>query len=247
MPSENRPAPYYPPYPPPPVTTRLRIFPVRTRGGTGCCCLDCLCDCGCCVLSCVLQIIFSILIFIGLIILVFWLIVHPHVLKFHTTDASLTQFSLSSNSTANSNNTLLFNLSLNFTVRNPNRHIGVYFDQIEINAYYHDQSFSTASLDPFYQGHKNKTDLGPVVFKGQSTLVVGSDLVSDYDGEKSNGVFEIDVTLHLKVRFKLGLFKTGRYKPKVECDLKIPLSGGNATSSSSSGQSFQATKCHYDL
>ncbi|GAB4856292.1 hypothetical protein Ancab_014220 [Ancistrocladus abbreviatus] len=230
-----------PPPQPPPLTTHLRLFPTRTRGGTGCWCLDCLCDCGCCVLSCVLQIIFSILVFIGLIILVVWLIVRPHALKFHASDASLTQFSLSSST--NSNSTLLFNLALNFTVRNPNRHIGVYFDEIDISAYYEKQRFSTASLALFYQGHKNTTDLGPVVFKGQSTVVAASDLISDYNGQKGNGVFDIDVKLKFKVRFKLSLFKTGRYKPKVECNLKIPLNGGN----SSSGQAFQATKCHYDL
>ncbi|GAB2272126.1 yls9-like [Dionaea muscipula] len=219
--------------PPPPPPTRFRIHRHQSRGGTGCCCLDCLCECALC---CIISVIFSILFVIGLVVLVFWLIVHPHEIKFHATSASLTQFSL-----ASTTDILSYNVAVNFTVRNPNRHIRIYYDQIDARAYYKDQIFGTTGLQGFYQGHKNTSDLGPAAFSGQNVLELTSGQVSDFNTERSNGVFPIQVKLFLRVRFRLGIFKTGHYKPEVECDLKVPLDGA------STDFTFQSTRCHYHL
>ncbi|GAB4833265.1 yls9-like [Ancistrocladus abbreviatus] len=235
MPQDQQPilnGAYYGPSIPPPQKTYHR--PSRNPG---CCCCGCLFDCGCCLLSCVFKIIFTILFIIGLIVLVFWLIVHPHEVKFHATDASLAQFNLST--TTSTGNTLYYNLALNFTIRNPNKHIGIYYDSIYVTAYYDDQRFGYTWLSPFYQGHKNTTVVGPVTLSGQNAVALSSGQSSDFDSQKSNGVFDITVKMKLNVRFKLGLVKIGKFKPKIECDLQVPLS--------SSGKTFQTTKCKYDL
>ncbi|GAB2272125.1 hypothetical protein Dimus_006944 [Dionaea muscipula] len=226
---------YYGPSIPPPQNTYLR----PRRSPRGCCLFDCLCDCGCCLLSCFFKIIFTILILIGIAVLVFWLVVHPHEIKFNATDASLTQFTLS----GSGNDTLLYDLALNFTVRNPNRRIGVYYDVIDLRAYYDDQRFSATTLEPFYQGHKNTTDLGPVTLQGQNVITASSGLSSDYSSQQSDGVFDITVKMYLKVRFKLGWVKIGKFKPKIKCDLKVPLT----SSTSGNTNTYQSTSCKYDL
>jgi hypothetical protein len=67
---------------------------------------------------------FGSLLKVGLVLLIFWLIFRPKIVKFYVTEASLTQFNLSSN------NTLYYNLALNTTVRNSNKKFGIYYDAV---------------------------------------------------------------------------------------------------------------------
>ncbi|GLT24901.1 hypothetical protein SLA2020_000630 [Shorea laevis] len=193
------------------------------------------CGCGCCLLSLLLKLIVTAVVIVGLAVLIFWLVVRPNKVKFSVTDASLTEFNLS-------NNTLNYNLALNITVRNPNKKIGIYYDRIEANAYYEDLRFNTETLTPFYQGHKNTSYLNPV-FKGQNFMLLGTEQLSEYNQETSSGTYSIDVKLNLRIRFKLGKVKIGTFKPKIECDLKVPLS----SSDGSLARSVETTQCKLDL
>ncbi|GKV50596.1 hypothetical protein SLEP1_g57299 [Rubroshorea leprosula] len=92
----------------------------RHGHGSGCGC--------CCLLSFLIKLIVTAVVILGLAALIFWLIFRPNIVKFHVTDASLTQFNLTSD------NNLHYNLALNITVRNPNKKIGIYYDRIEANA-----------------------------------------------------------------------------------------------------------------
>ncbi|WCJ34205.1 Late embryogenesis abundant (LEA) hydroxyproline-rich glycoprotein family [Euphorbia peplus] len=188
------------------------------------------CGCGCCLLSCLLKIIVSIVVTVGIAILIFWLVVRPNKVKFHVTEATLSEFNV------DANNNLRYNLAMNITVRNPNKKIGIYYDYIEARAYYEDQRFAVDTLNPFYQGHKNTSVLSPV-FRGQHLLVLSGDRLSDFNAEKTSGIYSIDVKVHFKIRFKIGDIKIGKFKPKVECDFKVPINGTNA---------FEATKCDWD-
>ncbi|KAH1123109.1 hypothetical protein J1N35_006269 [Gossypium stocksii] len=215
---------YYGPSIPPP--TRNYHRPGRGSG----------CGCGCCLLKCLFNIIITAIVIIGLAVFIFWLIFRPNKVKFHVTDVQLTQFNLTSN------NTLHYNLALNMTIRNPNRRIGIYYDRIEARAYYEDQRFDTETLTPFYQGHKNTSYLNPV-FVGQQFVRLGADETSEFNEDRVNGVYDIDVKLYLRIRFKLGRVKTGRFKPRISCDLKVPLNTGNG----SMGGTFKTTRCDLDF
>ncbi|XVE75875.1 hypothetical protein DITRI_Ditri12bG0126800 [Diplodiscus trichospermus] len=190
------------------------------------------CGCGCCLLKLLFNIIITAVVIIGLAVLIFWLIFRPNRVKFHVTDVSLTEFNLT-------NNTLHYNLAVNMTVRNPNKRIGIYYDRIEARAYYEDQRFDMQTLTPFYQGHKNTSFLNPV-FSGQHLVTFGGDQTnSEFNEDRTSGIYDIDVKLYLRIRFKVGKIKTGRFKPKISCDLKVPL---NATSGA-----FKTTKCDLDF
>ncbi|KAM0977976.1 hypothetical protein ACFX13_014258 [Malus domestica] len=215
---------YYGPSIPPKSQSYHR--PGRDGGG----CLGCCCSC---IFGLVFKLIMTAVVFMGLAFFVFWLIVRPNRVKFHVTDATLTQFNFSND------NTLHYNLALNLTIRNPNKKIGIYYDRIETRAFYEDQRFSTVTLTPFYQGHKQTNVLNPV-FQGQQ-VVQGSKLLSEYNQQKSTGIYEIDLKIYLRIRFKFGLIKTGKFKPKIECDLKVPM-----TQNGNSVGTFQTTKCDVD-
>ncbi|KAK4281712.1 hypothetical protein QN277_013173 [Acacia crassicarpa] len=215
---------YYGPSIPPPTSYH--------RPGHGPDCCD-FCCCG--LFTCICNLLLTIIIVVGIAVFVFWLLVRPNVVKFHVTDASLTQFNFTSN------NTLFYNLAVNITIRNPNRKLGLYYDQIEASASYQDAWFDSQTLTPFYQGHKTTDVLNPV-FAGQRFLLLDPTQASELNKDQSSGIYNIDVTLHLKVRFKLGALKTFKFKPKVNCDLSLPLTpNGN-----SSAAEFQTKRCGID-
>ncbi|OWM79040.1 NDR1/HIN1-like protein 10 [Punica granatum] len=215
---------YYGPSVPP---RKSYLRPGRSRG----------CGCGCCLLTLLLEIIVTVVVIVGLAAFIFWLIFRPNLLKYHVTDAQLTQFNLTT--TTSNSQQLNYNLRLNLTLRNPNKKIGVYYDRIEARAYYEGQRFHDVTLPKFYQGHKNTTILSPT-FEGQRVIVLGSDELSDFNSDKAAGVYDIDVKLYLRVRFKLGKIKTFRFKPKIKCDLKVPVSTAGSASD------FGSTKCDFD-
>lgn len=76
------------------------------------------------------------------------------------------------------------------------------------------------------------------MFKGQQFALLGANELSVLNSEKNLGVFDIHVKLNLQVRFKLGKFKTWRMKPKINCELKVPLSSNGI-----SVVGFETTKC----
>lgn len=211
---------YYGPAIPPPAKSYHR----PGRGGA------CGCLCGC-LFSLIFKLILTVIIIIGIAVFLFWLIVRPNVVKFHVTEATLTQFNYAGN------NTLHYDLALNVTVRNPNKRLGIYYDRIEARALYHDARFDSEYPTPFYQGHKTTNVLTPV-FKGQQVVALDADQTEDFKKENATGVYEIDVKMYLRVRFKLGAFKTKTLKPKVTCELRVPLKGTNSA--------FEPTKCDWD-
>ncbi|KAE8729285.1 Protein YLS9 [Hibiscus syriacus] len=179
------------------------------------------CGCGCCLLKLLLKIIISLVVIIGLAVLIFWLIFRPNEVKFHVTNVRLNEFNLD-------NQTLRYDLAVNITVRNPNRRIGIHYDHIEARANYEDQRLQSVTLTPFYQGHKNTSFLN-AVFRGEQFVRLGSDEVADYNEERISGIYSIDVKLHLRIRFKVGRVRTSRFRPRIDCDLKVPLNTANGT------------------
>ncbi|KAJ8639676.1 hypothetical protein MRB53_016370 [Persea americana] len=175
---------------------------------------------------------------LGVIMIVaflFWLLIRPLKVKVYVERASLTQFNLASS------NTLHYNLSLDVSVRNPNKKIGIYYDTLEARAFYQGQRFDYVSLPSFYQGHKNTTMLYPI-FEGQNFIALEGSAADDFNREKSEGDFQVDVKIHARVRFKVGPFKSFRFKPDVECELTLPLSNDGI-----SATGFERTKCDIHL
>lgn len=216
---------YGPTVPPPPQHTYHRHGHHHGRSG---------CSCGCSWFGTFLKILIAIIVVIGLAVLILWLLFRPNKVKFHVTDAKLTQFNLTGNQ-------LQYNLALNITVRNPNRRIGVYYDSIEAAAVYKGQRLQTQWLPPFYQGHKTTAVLSPA-FAGQQLLLLAGQGLTEFNAEKLAGVYDIDVDLNLRIRLKFGAVRIGKFKPKVNCEFKVPLSSGG----SSVPSLFQSTGCDID-
>ncbi|XP_050379538.1 NDR1/HIN1-like protein 10 [Argentina anserina] len=100
----------------------------------------------------------------------------------------------------------------------------------------------TLPFSPFYQGHKNTTELDQVVVQGSQLMKFGTKEVAQYNSETASGIYSIKVQLALRIKARYGKFKSRNYKPyrKIDCNLRLPLSS-NETSTAING--FMATGC----
>ncbi|KAK1426193.1 hypothetical protein QVD17_14862 [Tagetes erecta] len=205
------------------------------RSNTAATCNPITCCCSCifnCIINLICQIIITVAIIITITVLIFCFIFHPNVPKFYVDDVTLTQFTLSPN------NTLFYNLKINMTFRNPNRRLGIYYEQIEVNGLYHGQRFLISEIEGFYLGNKEENNVSLVVDGEQ--LVVNGGVKSKYESEKNDDdVYEIELKLRLKMRFKVLWVETPKFKPRFDCELKVPLSRV-------SNARFERTKCGID-
>ncbi|KAK1299987.1 hypothetical protein QJS10_CPB13g01471 [Acorus calamus] len=187
--------------------------------------------CGCLLCS-LFMILLTVIVLIGIAVLVLWLVVRPNKIKVYVTDANLSKFDLS-NSTTNSNS-LNYNLSMVITIRNPNRRVGIYYDFVEGRAFYDGERIGYDELPTFYQGHKNTTTLRPA-FEGRS-VAIGAGGLARYRTEKGVGIYNLDVEIHTRVRFRVAGITTNKYSPKATCHLSLPV-GATA------GGGFSTTRC----
>ncbi|XP_045795867.1 NDR1/HIN1-like protein 10 [Trifolium pratense] len=179
--------------------------------------------CGC-LFSILWKIVVALAILFGLIIVIFYLIVQPRAFKFYVTKAQLTQFDYT-------NNTLHYNMVLNFTARNPNKKLGIYYDDVEARAFYEGSRFAIVDVITFknsFRQDKKRSDPMSGVFSGQQLLMLDNDQVSKFNKDQIIGIYDIRVKLYFRIRFKLGDSISSNYKPKVKCDLNIPLNSSNA-------------------
>lgn len=74
--------------------------------------------------------------------------------------------------------------------------------------------------------------------------MLGND-VAEFNEERAGGVYSIDVNLHLRVRFKLGRINSIKFRPRVKCDLNVPLRSSNGGSVAAGP--FEPKRCDIDI
>lgn len=192
-------------------------------------CLCCPCKClACGLFSCLCSILISLLVIVGVVALILYLIFRPRMITATVDSASLVQFSLAPNSA------LSYNLTVAMTVRNPNKRVGLYYDNVESLAYFEDQRFGYAQLDSFYQATEVSTQVTPQ-FHGQQPLE-GDVTAANFRSQQTDGKFSVDVKLNAKLRVKVWAFKVPVHKTKINCPLSIPAPGNTSAT-------FQPTTC----
>ncbi|KAK7396751.1 hypothetical protein VNO78_17909 [Psophocarpus tetragonolobus] len=220
---------YYGPAIPPAEQPRYR--PQSHRGRSCCCCL----------FGILWKILVALIVIVGLVILVCYLVVQPRSFKFYVTEADLTQFDYYTN-----NKTLHYNMVLNFTARNPNKKLNIYYDKVEALAFYEGARFANydviTHMNSFRQ-YKKSSDPMSAVFSGHRVLPLDNHQLSQFNQDKTLGAYDIYVKLYFRIRFRLGdfTFHNLDFKPKVKCDIKVPFRKNTTFTM------FQPTKCRVDF
>ncbi|KAJ1394568.1 hypothetical protein SESBI_34145, partial [Sesbania bispinosa] len=96
-------------------------------------------SCCCCLFGVFWKLLIALIVLFGLAILIFYLIVQPRVFKFYVNKAELTQFDYT-------DNTLHYNMVFNFTARNPNKKLSIYYDKVEALAFYEGSRFANTDV-----------------------------------------------------------------------------------------------------
>ncbi|KAG7028146.1 NDR1/HIN1-like protein 3, partial [Cucurbita argyrosperma subsp. argyrosperma] len=176
--------------------------------------------------KCMIIFLIIILVLVLLSLLIVWLITMANKIKFHVIDADLTQFNFTDDKQ------LLFDLTVNMKVKNPNRAFGVFFDRIEVTVLYQDIKFSNASLSPFYQD-QDGSKLLKLKFDGQQLMNLNAEQLAVFGLEKLVETFTLKLEL-----LNIDLIKI-KLKPKVRCGLNLPLISRGRTF-----LRFQIIGCH---
>ncbi|KAJ3671383.1 hypothetical protein LUZ60_007462 [Juncus effusus] len=174
-------------------------------------------EAGCCVRCC--SSLCSSIISLGIVILIYWLIFQPHQIRAYADSATLSRFNLSSSSSPSS---LSYSLNVTISLRNPNRRVRIYYDQISAAVFYDGAQLGQpdSNFQPFFQ-HTKSTEVIHPVFDGRNDDV-SKEVVDLVGKEKSEGAYNLNVRLNAKVRHKLWFVKL-RFKPKISCWLRFPL------------------------
>ncbi|CAN6458011.1 unnamed protein product [Victoria cruziana] len=166
--------------------------------------------------KCICSFFLTLLLICAVIAFVLWLSLRPHRPRFHIEGFSIPGIKQD----GGFQNTAI---AFNFTIRNPNQNIGIYYDQLQAQVYYRETPFGGTSLGgPFYQGPKNTTVMtgridgtpltgdnpvwqmvltdrftGTVVFRFDITAMVRSKVAAIYNGRR-------DHTMHVDCQVEVG-------------------------------------------
>lgn len=148
---------------------------------------------------------------ISLIFLV-WVILHPSKPKFSLKEADMYN-------SLNISSSRLFNSSIQLTLlsKNPNKRVGIYYDELQVCASYKGQQITNeTSIPPFYQGHEESN-----ILSAYSTLV--GPIVGRAEGERV-----LSLRANGRLRWQVGSWVSGSHNIKVLCVATInfgPLLG----------------------
>ena len=164
------------------------------------------------------------LVFCFLVLLVFlitWAILQPKKPSFVVRDATIYDFKV-----ASSPDLFTSNFQITVSSRNPNDHIGIYYDKLDVYASYRGQQLTYYTvIPPTYQGHKSMNVWSP--FISGTSVPIAPFIGEALNLDQSNGGIQMMIKINGRVRWKVGAFVSGRYHLHVTCPVYIPYGSKN--------------------
>ncbi|CAL8993567.1 unnamed protein product [Prunus brigantina] len=164
--------------------------------------------------------------------------------EFSVTNAFLTQFTFNTAT----DQSLHYNLTLDITITNPNKRVGIEYRDIQATAMCGRKTFALLSLGggilaPFYQGHENTTVLHNLLVQGLVQFEEAQ--LCKCKSKTVAGVYSIDLQLALRVKARYGMSIKGRSnKVGILCKLLVPLTTFGTSIDGNGGEyCFNTTKC----
>ncbi|XP_058748269.1 NDR1/HIN1-like protein 3 [Vicia villosa] len=192
--------------------------------------------CCCCFFSVILKLVIAIAFILFLIFIILFCIVQPRSFKFSVKEAKLSQFNYTTN-------TLHYNLVLNFTAHNPNKKLNIYYDAIEGHVSYQGTRFASTDVPCSFRQYPKSSSPMSGVLSGQRVMVFDHDQVSDFERDKNDGVFRIDVKLYFTMRFRLGDYIFPYTKGNIKCGVDVPF----ASNGIKVMNAFEPTTCEVNF
>ncbi|XP_030451227.1 uncharacterized protein At1g08160-like [Syzygium oleosum] len=175
--------------------------PLRRRGRSG-------------LAKCAALISLSLIVLVGLAVLIIWLVIHPRRLVFTIDDAYIDHYNMTKDHLD-----ATFDLSLR--AYNPNHRVTVFYDDIQVTVEYEDQDLASSIAEPFFQRHKNETELH--VMPQARDVALNRRVSKNLRTERSSGAVQLKVRVRAKVRFKVGIWKSWHRTLRVHCHPVLAL------------------------
>ncbi|XAR59638.1 hypothetical protein NMG60_11015546 [Bertholletia excelsa] len=157
----------------------------------------------------------------GTIGFIVWLVLRPRLPEFRVDSVSLSNFNLSSSSSQ-----ITGNWDVQFTARNPNHKISLYYDHIDASVSYKSERLSETRMAPFAQGKRNQTAVRATFVA--ALAYVDKSVVDGITKERTRGNVNFNVRMVARVRFKGSVWRDRRRFLSVYCgDLVVGVSAKN--------------------
>lgn len=182
-----------------------------------------------------LQVLLAFFLIALFVILVIFLVLHPHKPRFYLENATISQLNVSNG---------FLTSSLQFTVvsHNPNDRIGVIYDSLSTYASYMGQQItSQCPLPPFYQGDNDVDALNPILYG--NSVPLDPFVCGRLNYEMQNGLVSLSLRMEGTIRWKVGSWTSGNYNLNVNCWAILGMSnsiGGQVPLQ-------PGTKCHVEV
>ncbi|THU73120.1 hypothetical protein C4D60_Mb04t19450 [Musa balbisiana] len=158
----------------------------------------------------ILYSLFSLLVSILSVVFLIWLVLHPTKPEFYLRDTAVYELSLAS--------PRLLNSTIQATVvsKNPNSHVGIYYDRLRAYAAYKGQQITGDSeLPPFYQGHQDINILSSSLYG--IAMPFAPSFGYHVSRDQTAGRLYLELKLDGKLRWKVGSWVSGSYRIDVNC------------------------------
>ncbi|KAK6127502.1 hypothetical protein DH2020_038746 [Rehmannia glutinosa] len=190
--------------PPPPLHRTIPYAPLKPPKRRNCC-KKCLCW--------TISLILLIIIILGILAAIIYFVFQPKIPKYSVDSMRITQFNLAND------NSLSATFNVNITARNPNRRIGIYYENgSHLSVWYTGTKLCEGSLPKFYQGHRNTTVLS-LVLAGQTRDATG--LLQSLQADQQTGSIPLNLRARVPVRIRLGRLRLMKWRFLVRCRLRV--------------------------
>lgn len=189
---------------------------------------SCICKCICWTIS----LIILLLIILGATVGILYLVFRPKLPNYSVDSLRISDLRL------NFDMTLYARFDVKITANNPNKKIGIYYEQGgRLSVWYKNSNLCQGPLPKFYQGHQNVTKLD-VALTGQTES--GNTLMSALQDQQQTGQIPLDLKVVAPVAIKLGKLKMKKVRILGDCKLVVDsLSANNIISIKASSCKFR--------
>ncbi|OIV96918.1 hypothetical protein TanjilG_00500 [Lupinus angustifolius] len=157
-----------------------------------------------------------------LLILLIYLILLPSKPQFSLTQVDIYQLNLSGPKLNSS-------IQLTLLSKNPNKKVGIYYDEFQVYATYKGQQITGyTSMPPFYQSNE-ESNLLTASLVGNGVPVAPS-IGYEVGRDQSSGRLVLNLKVNGKLRWKVGTWVSGHYRFNVNC-VSFMAFGSSMTSS----------------
>lgn len=163
-----------------------------------------------------------------------WLILRPSRPQFYLKETDIYQLNLTSPHLLNSS------IQITLVTHNPNKKVGVYYDQLQAYATYKGQQITVgSSLPPFYQGHEDSNVLSASLMG--SWVPVSPSFGYQVGRDQLSGKMVMGLKLNGLLRWKVGSWVSGRNRFNVDCVALLPYATNAASGPLISKQGSQCS------